>query len=185
MEIIIGLFDETGAPITGLASTTLVKVRRCTDGYFLDWNDGTFKNTAWTTIAAAANEISATNMPGYYNRTPATATWSDGWYSVSYTATMTDGRQLAEVEDVMIIAGKESDEVIANVENAFGDADTLPANSLRERLRTLGWILRNKIEIADSDGDTVIYKDDSATSAFTVAAMFTDSSGTSRRLRAA
>lgn len=185
MEIIIGLFDETGAPITGLGSTTLVKVRRCADGYFLDWNDNTFKNAAWTTIAAAANEISATNMPGYYNRKPVTAAWSDGWYSISYAATMTDGRQLAEVEEVLIIAGQESDEIIANLENAFDDATTLTTNNLRERLRNLGWIQRNKIEIVDASGNTVIYKDDSATAAFTVAGMFTDSSGTSRRLRAA
>ena len=68
---------------------------------------------------------------------------------------------------------------------AFTDATSLNANSLLDRLRTLGWILRNKIAVTDVNGNTVIYKDDNATAAFSVGAMLTDDSTTTTRLRAA
>lgn len=65
------------------------------------------------------------------------------------------------------------------------DATSLTANGLLDRLRSVMWILRNKIEVTDANGNTVIYKDDSTTAGFTVNAMLTDNSTTTTRLRAA
>ena len=64
------------------------------------------------------------------------------------------------------------------------DATSLTANGLLDRLRAVMWILRNKIEVTDANGNTVIYKDDSITAGFTVNAMLTDNSTTTTRLRA-
>lgn len=76
-------------------------------------------------------------------------------------------------------------EVFDALDAAFTDATGLTANGLLDRIRTLGWILRNKIEVTDANGNTVIYKDDSTTPAFSVNAMLTDDSTTTTRLRAA
>ena len=68
---------------------------------------------------------------------------------------------------------------------AYTDATSLNAGSLLDRMRVLGWIQRNKIAVTDASGNTVIYKDDNSTAAFTVSAMLTDDSTTTTRLRAA
>lgn len=76
-------------------------------------------------------------------------------------------------------------EVFDALDAAFTDATGLTANGLLDRMRTLGWIQRNKIAVTDLNGNTVIYKDDSTTAAFTVNGMLTDDSTTTTRLRAA
>ena len=68
---------------------------------------------------------------------------------------------------------------------AFTDATSLTSNGLFERLRTLSWILRNKMTVDDATGNVVIYKDDNSTAAFTVSAALTDNSTTTTRLRMA
>lgn len=67
--------------------------------------------------------------------------------------------------------------------NAFTDSTSLTANSLLDRIRSLGWIIRNQIAITDSTGSGTIYKDDSATTAFSVS--LTDNATTTTRTRAA
>ncbi len=66
---------------------------------------------------------------------------------------------------------------------AIADATSLTANSLLDRLRALGWIIRNQIAITDATGSGTIYKDDSATTAFSVS--LTDNATTTTRTRAA
>jgi len=75
------------------------------------------------------------------------------------------------------------DAIQGDLEGAFTDATSLTANSLRDRMRTLMWIERNKMEITDANGNMVIYKDDGTTSAFTVSAALTDDSTTTTRKR--
>ena len=76
-------------------------------------------------------------------------------------------------------------EVFDALDAAFTDATGLTANGLLDRIRTLGWIERNKLEVTDANGNTVFYKDDSTTAAFTVATALTDDSTTTTRLRIA
>jgi hypothetical protein len=71
------------------------------------------------------------------------------------------------------------------LDNAITDATSLTGGGVLDRLRIIGWILRNKMTVADSSGDTTIFKDDSTTSAFTVSAALTDNSTTTTRLRMA
>ena len=76
-------------------------------------------------------------------------------------------------------------EVFDALDAAFTDSTSLTSNGLLDRIRILCWILRNKIEVTDANGNTVIYKDDSTTTAFSVNSMLTDNSTTTTRLRAA
>lgn len=63
----IALFavNAAGNPLTGLTDL-YVRVRRVSDGFFLDWTGPTFKNSGWTTLNKAAAEVSAANAPGLY-----------------------------------------------------------------------------------------------------------------------
>ena len=74
-------------------------------------------------------------------------------------------------------------DVYGQLNTAVTDATSLNANSLLDRLRSLGWIIRNQIAITDASGAGTIYKDDSATTAFSVS--LTDNSTTTTRTRAA
>src|SRR3972149_6132359 len=74
-------------------------------------------------------------------------------------------------------------EVFDALDAAFTDATGLTANGLLDRIRTLGWIQRNKIAVTDATGTTIIYKDNSTTEAFNVVGMLTDDSTTTIRLR--
>ncbi len=74
--------------------------------------------------------------------------------------------------------------VFKALDSAIGDGVSLTADGLLDKIRTMGWIVRNKITVLDANGDTVIYKDNSTTQAFTVSAMLTDNVTTTTRLRA-
>lgn len=89
MEILWKLIDSAGAPITGGAASTSVKIRRASDGYLFDFNDTTFKASDWIAISSAMSEVSATHLPGVYRLLVTTTAWTDGAYQMdaSYTGT--------------------------------------------------------------------------------------------------
>ena len=60
--------NRRSEPLTGLTSV-YVRIRRVSDGYYLDWNDSTFKNVGWTTLDKLTSEVDATNFPGLYEVT--------------------------------------------------------------------------------------------------------------------
>lgn len=60
--------NRRSEPLTGLTSI-YVRIRRVSDGYYLDWNDSTFKNVGWTTLDKLTSEVDATNFPGLYEVT--------------------------------------------------------------------------------------------------------------------
>jgi len=55
----------SGNPATGLTDL-YVRVRRYSDGFYLDWNDMTFKSAGWTTLNKILTELDATNAAGLY-----------------------------------------------------------------------------------------------------------------------
>ena len=71
------------------------------------------------------------------------------------------------------------------VTNQFNAAipGTPTAGSIFAYIQALKWGLLNKMVITDANGNTVGYKDDDATQAFSVSGMFTDNSTTTTRLR--
>lgn len=60
--------NAAGNPLTGLTDL-YVRIRRVSDGFFLDWTGYTFKSTGWTTLNKSLTEISATNAAGLYEVT--------------------------------------------------------------------------------------------------------------------
>jgi hypothetical protein len=75
--------------------------------------------------------------------------------------------------------------VFKALDSAITDAVSLTAGGLLEKVRKLTWVLTNKIEVTDANGNTVVYKDDSTTAAYTVNAALVDNSTTTTRLRMA
>lgn len=104
-EIVFPLFDDSGAAITGGAASTGLKARRGVDGFLLDWDDLTFKNTGWTTLSTTYAEVDATNLAGYYKKSNIDITaWNDGWYQFASSYTVVPKRNA--VTEVLIKGGK-------------------------------------------------------------------------------
>jgi len=78
IELLLTDYDNT--PISG--ATINVKIRRISDDYFYDWDDSTFKNSGWTTIAQAMTEVDSTNDIGKYKMTFDTSGFDDDTYEV-------------------------------------------------------------------------------------------------------
>ncbi len=97
-------------------------------------------------------------------------------YSISGVKTTLDDLNDISTSDVLA-------QIQAGLDEAFDDSSVLTANGLKDRIRTLMWILRNKITITDATGDLTIYKDDSLTVAFSVLGALTDDATTTTRLR--
>lgn len=57
--------DRSGDPITG-KTDLFVRVRRQSDGLYLDFDDDTFKASGWTERDRSLTEIDATLAPGLY-----------------------------------------------------------------------------------------------------------------------
>ena len=70
------------------------------------------------------------------------------------------------------------------LDTAFDDSTAPNAGSIIDRIRTLCWLIRNKISVVNASGNTIIYKDNSTTEAFSVATMLTDDSTDTVRKRA-
>lgn len=98
-----------GGALTG-SSNLRVQIRRIADGFFLDFNDSTFKSSGWTTRQATLAEIDATNAPGEYRRTNGVDTtgWSSGSYAVTFlevsTSLVANGPQFATGEIRIVTA---------------------------------------------------------------------------------
>jgi hypothetical protein len=50
------IIDDFGQPVTGGGSYFTARVKRVADGYLLDFADGAFKNSGWTSPTAALSE---------------------------------------------------------------------------------------------------------------------------------
>lgn len=78
-----------GTPLTG--STSLrVSIRRTSDNQQLDFADGTFKPSGWTTRRATLTEVDATNAPGWYEYVTGGGVHgidTTGWSSVAHDLT--------------------------------------------------------------------------------------------------
>ncbi len=123
------LVNGAGTPQTGLATVT-VRVRRASDGFWLDWADGVFKAAGWTTLDGAMAEVDATRDAGVYFRSFPTAGYADDKYSArmtSSTPTIANVPQLAAA-----IVGDWVDNLNATVSSRAvpGDAMDLVAGAV-------------------------------------------------------
>lgn len=98
------LYTSAGAAVTG-SSNIRVDIRRDTDGYFLDFNDSTFKASGWTTRQATPSEVSSTNAPGAYRTTVDTTGWSAGHYVVRFSEVTTTSASNLPATGTLVVGG--------------------------------------------------------------------------------
>lgn len=64
--IIAFVVDQSGDPLTG-RTDILIRIRRQSDSYYLDWSDDTFKPSgSVVTISQSLKEVDDVNSPGEY-----------------------------------------------------------------------------------------------------------------------
>jgi hypothetical protein len=64
--ITLDVRGASGLPLVG-ATEVQVRIRRKSDGLYLDWDDLTFKGSGWTTLDETATEDDSTLAPGLYS----------------------------------------------------------------------------------------------------------------------
>lgn len=79
------LVDSAGVLKTGLVDV-LLQIRRASDGFWLDFDDNTFKGSGWTDIDKVMTEMDATNAPGVYEHSFDTAGFPEDDYYFSITS---------------------------------------------------------------------------------------------------
>ncbi len=172
------LTDKAGFTISG-TKTTLDDLNDISSGDVL-----TACGTALDTYdPPTATEMNARTLPSASYATAAALSTHDG--KLDTVDTVVDGIQadLSNATDGLGALKALLDQIVSDLESAYTDATSLTTNSLRDRIRTLGWIIRNKMEVTNANGNTVIYKDDGTTPAFSVTSAITDDSTTTTRKR--
>ena len=172
------LTDKAGFTISG-TKTTLDDLNDISSG-----DVSTACGTALDTYdPPTATEMNARTLPSADYATAAALSTHDG--KLDTVDTVVDGIQadLSNATDGLGALKALLDQIVSDLESAYTDATSLTTNSLRDRIRTLGWIIRNKMEVTNANGNTVIYKDDGTTSAFSVSSAITDDSTTTTRKR--
>jgi len=117
MELTVRLFAN-GAAITGGGASTSLAIRRGSDGFYLDFNDSTFKSTAWGARTSVMTE-NALDL-GWYHKTIATTGWTDGIYLGFFN--YTGSPALSDVFIVSIINQVEVDVGLAGYVDDIGTA---------------------------------------------------------------
>jgi len=84
-RFIVTALDVSGDFITGL-SDVLIEIQRTSDDYYLDFDDNTFKSSAWTTRQETMTELDATNSAGAYFYDFDTSGFSDDEYFLRGTS---------------------------------------------------------------------------------------------------
>ena len=172
------LTDKAGFTISG-TKTTLDALNDISSG-----DVSTACGAALTSYdPPTATEMNARTLPSASYATAAALSAHDG--KLDTVDTVVDGIQadLSNATDGLGALKALLDQIVSDLESAITDATSLTTNSLRDRIRTLGWIIRNKMEVTNANGNTVIYKDDGTTPAFSVPSAITDDSTTTTRKR--
>jgi len=82
------ILDASLQPLTE-KTDILVSIRRLSDDLFLDWDDGQFKSSGWTTRQIALSEVDSSLAPGSYfvelDTTELQISGIGGFYSVDIT----------------------------------------------------------------------------------------------------
>lgn len=66
--IVLDVRDENRSPFIG-ATGVAVRVRRNSDGFYLDWTGNIYRSSGWTTLDRSTTAIDAVNAPGMYEVT--------------------------------------------------------------------------------------------------------------------
>lgn len=88
-QLVYSILDVSGNPVTG--ETVTLKIKRVSDGYYLDFNDSTFKNTGWTSVSANLSEDSQGEFYFYTFNPPASETGAEQYVLCLDNASATYG----------------------------------------------------------------------------------------------
>jgi hypothetical protein len=87
------------------AKTVKLEIIRVADDFSLDWNDGVFKNSGWTTKQKTLAEGTGTRLGRYTDAGPDPAAWSDGTYDFIVTET-TIANAVLSLSSIGVQAGR-------------------------------------------------------------------------------
>jgi len=125
------------AALTGLA-TVVLAIQRTSDGFWLDFNDSTFKSSGWTTRQQAMTEVSATLAPGEY-RYDWTAPSGTNAYMIRIDETGGTAKNVPFVGEIKVdpwASPGDAMDLVANAVDAAAiatdaiDADAIAANAI-------------------------------------------------------
>lgn len=102
--IVVLIVDQDGNPLTGLTDIK-IRVRRGSDGFYLDWSDNTFKATP-AQLLVALEQISAVLSPGEYQLN--TVIHVDGFDTSTFV-------QLVDEEQYFVTAVQDGADTASNV----------------------------------------------------------------------
>lgn len=161
---------DTGG-VNGL--TSIVAVRRVVDGFYLDFNDNTFKSSAWTTRQQTMTQPSTSNSPGVYqliwNSSLSVSALGD--YVAEYQITTVGSEQVASdnvafVSDIKAVV----DAILVDTNEMQGKLPTnnIMGSSVKDDQDTVIKLIKqffvNKLELSDGDVENwVIFDDDDVT----------------------
>lgn len=172
MDFKAGLYDASGSGITG-SSDLVIKIKRDADDYFYDFDDSTFKNAGWTTIAATMTEIDATNVPGEYEYAVTVTSWDDGVYTVYYQYSGSATRPFTDTVEFRVYDGKEATmlveelgtqakaDVNAQADTALTDYDPPTKTEMDTALASLDTLIDRILGLTQENHylDTAVYDD--------------------------
>jgi len=146
---VLGQGGETGA-------TVLVAIRRISDGFYLDWDDDTFKSSAWTTRQIAMTEVDATDSEGVYEHI-----WDS---SLSVTAL---GKYSQENKVTLPVEFKSFTSVAIAFEQSVWDeleSEHVLSGSMGEAQEIGRMFITNRLEMDEgASGNWKLYRDNSST----------------------
>lgn len=135
--------------VAGLSPT--VAVRRLSDGWYLDWDDASFKSSGWTTKNGSLTDKTA----GRYERNLA-LTSSAGTVLVIEYACADSGYEVSETDTIQVVAA-----LVDLPASVWANSD---ATTLVSRVALLNKVARNRlVQTAGDPGTLVLYDDDATT----------------------
>lgn len=132
--------------------------------------------TNWSTVSDLASKI-VSHTWGVTLASNLISRVSDMY---SYLSTMNAGVELSANAISDVRSAME-----AVLDSQLTDATVLTSGGLKERIRTMSWVLRNKMNVIKANGNTLIYKDDNATTGLSTAAALTSDATSVLRKRMA
>jgi hypothetical protein len=161
------VFNSSNVLVAGLTDV-LVEIKRVSDGYYLDFNDNTFKNTGWTTREQQMSELDASNSIGVYYYDFDTTGFSEDKYfirvdSVSAVNMPAEGELKVGgyIDDIDApISGRApASEYDAELTTLLADVATALADVLiLKKVETNRWnITGNQMIIYDTDAVTPLF----------------------------
>jgi len=149
-QIEVLALDSSGNPLAGLSDVYL-RIRRISDGWFLDFADNTFKASGHVQPEVTMAEVDGTNDPGKYYYAFATAGFPDDSYQLR--ASCSSAANFPQVGELKVGDYVDNlDASVAAVQNMVADTRRIVKNKLT--IDEAG----SKLQLWNDTGDAVLYE---------------------------